>query len=194
MGRDLTGAPPSLVNLFPEAKSLEDKAFRFLEVHYECGNKFHRTSRRLQEIHNNEIHHNTVRKIFEYLRETDVYARHQRVVVAEVESVYSQAVLVDLFKDYRSEVERADEQILKYLGTNKTQRLAATKQDRSEALKWAKHKKGLMDKMASISLALRGVYAPGNTKDDPQDVDDDNRFAEIMAEADEYSESEQLDA
>ena len=137
--QELYNAPPSLATLFPDLKTLDEKAFKFLEVKYE-NKTYRRTAAKLN------IHHNTVASIYEFLQDTDVYHRFQAVVADQIKDFYSAQNLTDLFETYRTETKRLETLISK-----------ALKEERvNDALKIIKEKRLFLKDQLATSLACRG--------------------------------------
>lgn len=91
MAEPLTLAPPSLFTLFPDCKTVEEKAFKFLETKYENGSD-RRTGRVLG------IDHKTVKSIHEYLLQTDVGIRFNTLLAEQTEDFYSKKTLTNVFE------------------------------------------------------------------------------------------------
>lgn len=182
----LIDAPPTLVKLFPECSTLDEKAFKFLEVKYECGT-VRRTARVLQEMHKGTdaetIHHQTVKAIYEYLRDTDVYFRFQETVSEMVEDFYSKKLMVTLFERYEQDLQRAEKLIAKYLKED-------TKVGEEEALKWLKFKKTVLDRVSTVALAVRGHFRKvSDIEDDKPSTDNSKARKELLEEAEEHESS-----
>ncbi len=182
-------APPSLALLFPESVTLEEKAFRFLELHWDC-KTFRRTARQLQELHKGleaeKIHHTTVKGIFEFLKDTDVYFKFQELVSEQVEDFYSRKLMVTLFERYEGDIARAEKEISRYLKAPIDQR---SRNDEDSILKWLKYKKSMLDKMATISLAVRGHFrssAPLDADTDTPTTSDEKKALLKELEESEY--------
>lgn len=195
---DLRDCPPSLLLLFPECQAIEDKAFKFLELKYECGT-YRRTSRMLKELHKEQdltIHHQTVKNLFEFLKDTDVYYRFQEVISEQVEDFYSRKLMVTLFERYELDIQRAEKKIAFHLKMSEVEReeikdgtikdITVRGLHEKAALDWLKFKKSLLDKMANISLTVRGHYRkPVEEEDEAQDRTS-KAMKDLLEEADEH--------
>lgn len=191
--QDIRNAPPTLRELFPQCKSLEEKAFKFLEFHWECGNKIRRTARRLRETHKNcRVHHMTIKNLVEFLSDTEVFYRFQAFLSDQVEDFFSGAIFTGLYEQYQNELKLSREMLKRYVGTTKNEKDLKTKADHEMALKWARHEKSILDKLANISLAVKG-YNSTKDVDEERESDHVEKYREIYREADEL-ESKTLDA
>lgn len=194
---DLRDSPPSLLLLFPECQSIEEKAFKFLELKYECGT-YRRTSRVLKELHKDlelTIHHQTVKSIFEFLKDTDIYYRFQEVVSEQVEDFYSRKLMVTLFERYEGDIQRAEKKIAFHLKMSETAwqdikdgtiaDVTVKGIHEKNALDWLKFKRSLLDKMANISLTVRGHYRRP-VEEESADDKPTKAMKELLDEADEH--------
>jgi len=178
MREELYNAPPSLASLFPDLRTLDEKAFRFLEIKYEK-----KTYRRTAAVLG--IHHNTVASIYEFLQDTDVYHRFQAIVADQIKDFYSAQNLTDLFETYRTETKRLETLISKALKDGKE----------NEALKFIKEKRMFLKDQLATSLACRGHVTDEKARkaiDTDTSIDtrywDDHR--DVLEQAKNFEESE----
>lgn len=188
---DIRNAPPSLSELFPQSRSLEDKALKFLELHWECGGKIRRTARRLRETQKDcRIHHTTVKNLVEFLNETEVYYKFQAFLSDQVEDFFSGAIFTGLYEQYQNDLKIAREMIKKYVGRTPGEKAEKTRPDHDMALKWIRFEKSVLDKLANISLTVKGYGTPKEVEDDDTPV---KKYKDIYKEADEFEDTK-LDA
>lgn len=136
----LTLAPPTLYELFPEAKTLEEKAFKFLETHYECGS-LRRTGKALK------IDPKTVKSIAEFLDTTEAGYRFKSILAEQTEDFYSAKNLTNLFEGFNREMLRLEQRIQN----------ADKAGDDKLALALTAEKRRFMEKLLGASLACRPV-------------------------------------
>lgn len=101
MSEPLTLAPPTLFTLFPDAKTVEEKAFKFLECKYENG-----SDRRCGRVLN--IDHKTVKSIYEYLLNTDVGIRFNSMLAEQTEDFFSKKTLTNVFELVNKKIEELE--------------------------------------------------------------------------------------
>jgi hypothetical protein len=109
LAEPLTLAPPTLYTLFPEATTLDDKAFKFLECKYENG-----SNRRVAKILG--IDHKTVKSIYEFLLETEVGIRFNLMLAEQTEDFYSKKTLTNLFEAINKKIAAIDLEIATHKG------------------------------------------------------------------------------
>lgn len=109
MAEPLTLAPPTLYNLFPDAKTLDDKAFKFLECKYE-----NRSDRRVAKILG--IDHKTVKSIYEFLLDTEVGIRFNLMLAEQTEDFYSKKTLTNVFESINKKIAALDLEIATHTG------------------------------------------------------------------------------
>ena len=95
----LKQAPPTLTRLFPELTQLEEKAFKFLEMHYEL-NTHRRVAKELK------IDPKTVKSIYEFLLDTELGYRFNALLLEQTETFYSTKTFNNLFEGFRQEIDR----------------------------------------------------------------------------------------
>ena len=173
--QELFEAPPSLANLFPDLRTLDEKAFKFLEVKYEK-KTYRRTGAELG------IHHNTVAAIYEFLQGTDVYHRFQAIVADQIKDFYSAQNLTDLFETYRTETKRLETIISKKLKDDK----------HNDALKFIREKRMFLKDQLATSLACRGTVSTENAQKvlDTGEISYLDKHKDIVKEASEEKVSE----
>ena len=174
----LKDAPPTLMRLFPDISGAEEKAWKFLDVHYECGNKILTTTKKIGEVYGIFLDNKTTKNLYEFLMDTEVYQRFQASVVKDTKDFFSTPKLVRVYEEYERELSRA----------NDTIRIAERNKERDIMFSWSKHKKSLLDRMADIILTIRGnTSAEGVIHQDHKSKDDAKRYDEILKESEEFN-------
>jgi hypothetical protein len=145
MGFDpLQQAPPTLFKLFPKSPTLDEKAFKFLEVKYEL-----MTDRRVaKEL---KIDPKTVKNINEFLLNTEVGQRFNALLAEQTEDFYSAKTLVSLYEGFRKEIDRIEVMITREQNDERKRKLI------SEKRMW-------MGKLLDASIQLRPLAKGANTE------------------------------
>lgn len=165
----LTESPPSLASLFPELKTMEEKAFRFLEVKYEQ-KTYRRTGEKLG------LHHNTVKNVYEFLMDTDVYYRFQEVVADQIESFFTEQNLTNVFETYQADVKRLEALISEQLARG-------SDASKEMALKFMREKRLHLKDILATSLACRGHKIVDRDGKTPVNVPYYQQHEDVMEEA-----------
>jgi len=159
MSQDLSAAPPTLATLFPECKTLEEKAFEFLSVYQQSGSSYRGTATRLEKRHpdraEGRCNHATVKSIVEFLKKTPQYKKFQDKIDQELNVFYSRKSLSTLFGGFDDELKRV-EKIIKSLEEKEKEKKELTKNDKDFLLSCMKHKKALLDSIGKIGLGQLG--------------------------------------
>ena len=100
----LAQAPRTLYELFKSEATLEEKAFKFLETHYELGT-FRRTAIKLK------IDPKTAKSIYEFLLNTEIGHRFNALLLEQTETFYSVKTFTNLFEGFNQEIERVESMI-----------------------------------------------------------------------------------
>ena len=112
--KQLDTAPDTLFTLFPDASNLEEKALLFLETKNKFGS-FRATADELNRIHSSSIHHNTVKKLYKFLQDTQIYQEYQWELTQQVQDFFQKEVLTNIFNQYRDELKRLESVIIYYM-------------------------------------------------------------------------------
>lgn len=111
MSEPLELAPPTLYTLFPESKTLQEKAFKFLETRYEMGSD-RRTAKVLK------IDHKTVKSIHEFLLQTEAGYRFNAMLAEQTQDFFSKKTLTDVFGTISKKIAELELELKKYTGTD----------------------------------------------------------------------------
>lgn len=137
MSEPLTLAPPTLYTLFPDSKTLEEKAFKFLECKYENG-----SDRRCGKILG--IDHKTVKSIYEFLLNTDVGIRFNLMLAEQTEDFFSKKTLTNVFETINNKI--AELEVMKNNAEND-----------KEALKYITEQRFWVMKLLDATLQCRPI-------------------------------------
>jgi len=134
--KTLTTAPPKLFELFPELKTAEEKAYKFLEIHSDNNYGLRRTGRQLT------VDPKTVKNVYEHLMDTPEGIRFREKILSQTEDFYSAKTLTLLFEDYTREITRVEGMI-------------AQCKDPRERLNLIKEKRMWMKNLLDAALACK---------------------------------------
>lgn len=152
MADSLSLAPPTLFTLFPDLKTPDEKAFKFMEIHYDSGS-LRRAGRAMG------IDPKTVKSIAEYLDNTEIGYRFKAILAEQTEDFASTKNFVSLFEDYHKEIRRLEEKIRaeeKHLSVCPSCQEKLPKSMTSVSqLTLIAEKRKWMEKLLSVSLACR---------------------------------------
>jgi hypothetical protein len=161
--KTLNTAPRSLLSLFPELKTLEEKAYKFLEVYYDCGNQLRRTGRKLR------LDAKTIKNIAEHLSDTVEGVRFNGALMEQTEDFYSSKVLTQLFESHTKEIERLEKGIQQKDGKD---RLDLIKEKRM----WTKN-------MLDAALACKPHLSDANKESIKEHLNDDkDKYEDLLAD------------
>lgn len=153
----LDTAPDTLFLLFPDASNLEEKALLFLEVKNKFGS-FRATAEELNRVHSTSIHHNTVKKLYKFLQDTQVYQEYQWELTQQVQDFFQKEVLTSIFNQYRDELKRLESVIQYYMELTDPELPGVRFYD--SALPFIREKRMLTKDMLDAALNCQKVIPP----------------------------------
>lgn len=185
----LAQAPPTLYKLFKDLPTIEEKAFKFLELFYNLGNQA-RVGKALK------IDPKTAGSINEFLKSTEAGQRFNALLLEQTETFYSTKTFTTLFEGFNSEIERVESLIrdqdkmikraednIKELKAGEdstvkllTENLTLISKAQTQKIKLITEKRAWMSKLLETSLACRnkgGELNMERKKDDIKKVSTD---------------------
>jgi hypothetical protein len=185
----LTQAPRTFHQLFPELKTLEEKAFKFLEVYYEQGK-----DRRVARVLN--IDPKTVKSINEFLLNTDIGLKFNALLLEQTEDFYSAKNLTSLFEGFQREIQRVEDMIkvedkliqsadeLKEMG-ELAMAVRTINSAEGRKLKLVAEKRMWMGKLLDASLACRPLAKAANKEQKKDEIKTDvSKYADLLHDFD----------
>lgn len=150
---------PSFWKMFPETKSAEDKALKFLQLYFDCGRSFNKVAKELgYDPH-------TVSRIMDDIQQLPIHSEFIQKVNASVDGFADANYTNTLFARYEAELQDTEEEIntIKWKlkksenPKNDDDKLSVNQQTSltSAYLRLKTHKKTLLDKMLDTAMDFK---------------------------------------